>query len=79
VWLRRATLMAAAADHVPVAGSKISALFSAAPAVTSPPVTSTFPLPSTVAVWALRAADISPVAFHVPVAGSKISADRIGE
>jgi hypothetical protein len=61
----------------PVAGSYSSAeaktLGMIPPVV--PPVISTLPLASIVAVWAIRAVDMDPVELNEPVAGSYSSAD----
>jgi len=51
--------------HLPVAGLNSSALLSA-PLLLEPPLTSTCPFPSTIAVWASRGAVMLPVFVHVP-------------
>ena len=71
VWCRRADSGGAVACHIPVAGSKISALCIpvTAPALGSPPATSTRPSASSVAVCAQRPLVSDPVAVHVGVVG----------
>ncbi len=59
--------------QVPVAGSYSSAV-AREPVAENPPVTSTLPLGSSVAVWPERAVAMEPAALQVPVAGSYTSA-----
>src|SRR5262245_46084577 len=56
----------------PSRGAENSALLKILPL--NPPVTSTLPLGSNVAVWLPRAVPRLPVAFHAPLAGSYSSA-----
>ena len=66
--------MPSVAVKEPVVGSYSSAMISALPVPPLPamalPVSSTMPLPSSVAVWPLRATHMDPVGLKVPVVGS---------
>ena len=66
--------MLLAVVNVPATGSYSSGLARAAPLLSIPPATSTFPLPNSVAVWENLATFMLPVAVKVPAAGSYNSA-----
>ena len=77
MWSMRAVPMLPVAVHRPVPGSYSSAV-ATSPAPGSlqaqPPVTSTVPSDSNVAVWPMRPWDMLPVAVQRPVTGSYSSA-----
>jgi len=56
--------------NVPLTGSYNSAVARTLPLLSIPPVTSTFPLLSSVAVWAARRVLMLPVEEKLPVEGS---------